>query len=1216
MEASSKAQMRSQILAGEQDINTLSGFAAAGRLQMPAALPPQHPMYQNGYSTSPDASYSNHDLLTPINDPNSAMHYNSNSRKASMASQSSTMQKFFRRKGGGGNFDEEAGADINEVAGAVMSFSDIAHLRGTGGRYNVTASLSLDTMPIIPVMGLASDLANAKHMTSMQYRKHINHQKKMNLANSARAMSLAGSNPMNPGPSMHPSDARTMSLNQGPRTMSLNSNPRSPPMMGMYQNRPGQMQQAIPPNMGHNMGMHQNGMVPNQYNGQMGQMGQMPPNGPRAMSLRTGNPYPQGYRGPPNARTNSLNSNVMLNGQGPMPQGHVPMDARTQSLTQGHRPMNQHLNMGQMNQQVNMSHMNQQMSMSPQMGQQMNMGQMGYPINTQQQAMGGQQHSHGYSQSSPTGQFSPRMPGRNGQLHTHSNDSLMNVAEEDEEDSVSKLDPGNERLRRRPPPDSLPLTPPKDDGDDEDDIVYKFEEDNSSPQVSRKSTVKKSNSMRVRRLDLFKDKIDPYSPEREPHETSTVSPSFNLSKVGDRMSKKLVLDVDDEEINHHHRELANKFQTLGATGNRDHDVFVTAPEFHSPLKRQKDVVSNVDEDSTDIGALQRRGSPPSELPDSSRDLQSSQVLPKRIIKIKSLVTNTAFNNFRSPSLASQGTVTLETGSDSVDFEPPLKGGLVDDVESRSSVYSSETPKPSSNPEDLQSPSSEHKSLDLDNSKQAIAYEHEYSSDYQDDLNQPVSESSPEGETMAQVSPAEDAEIPSLQSHSADGSSDTHEEPPFISQTEPITLNELEVEQKDAYQSEQGSSQLPNGSQQTNASRRTSMLSRSGSMLMTSKLLATDLQRGSGNGEVYIPVADVGAESSNELRRDKRRSMSSKSKSFIKRLSRSGSRKSISDDWEDEVPTVIARQRPVSRSGISDIQEQPKKKPLSFSKEELAIMTCNNDLQNELQLVTSELALSIKRELALERQLRPRNGHNEGDSETDIQSLQSELFQKSKMLADLQEKLNNERRLRFISEEHAILSEHGQSPSPLKLDYEKNEIYKQLLDKNDLVNQLQDKLEELSLARSQKPSEELLHKFNELLRENSELKNTLEATQKQIREPTITEGHNEDGRALYGDGGYEQAQIMSLQTQRDELREMLTKLTSSQNVELKIAQDRIKTLESQLGKLNFMNDQLSRREPNRSVTPVTTANGPFATGQGGKLQGFDVVTQGKTKFFDN
>lgn len=1148
---SEKVKLRQQLLAGESDINTLSGFAAKGRLQIPdQGLPPQHPMYANNAQSSGSLGYSNHDLLTPVN----AVGGYSGMPLGKMSITSSSgrsMQKLFRRKGAdGGAFDEENGADISDVA-AEVSFADIAHLRGSG-RYNTSAYLTLDTLPIIPVIGATP--TSTKKLTNVQYRKFMNHQKKMNLTNGARAMSLAGNNPMaansmtGPDPrSMSfggPQDGRTMSIGmQNPRTMSLggqmNFAPGNPRAMSLTSN--GMLRSPGPPPSNRpRMGQ----MMPNGQMGMQGppQMGQYPnqilynqqmPGNPRAQSLRAGNPYQQQQqnRGPPlNMRNNSLG------GMG-MQQGPMPMGARSESLTQaGAYPQFQ----GKMN------------------------GRLGA------QPYGYQNFSQSQPHLNNGATPSPRIPQRNSQ--TNSNESLGNVVEEDEErDDLGHLG-GNQ---------SLPLaenTLKEEDDETEDDHVYKFDNEGGSPQLLRKSTMKKSNSMRVRRLDLFKS-----NSQSKKDTVLEDDPLFDLGKVGDRFSKKLIVEANDEEVKQHQANQADKLKALGASASGDKDVFVTASEFRSPTK-ESPIKRNKELPTAPVSPEQTRDSTSQSTPNSDKEntplhtrqtSKDSSDSKKKPIRLRSLAANTAFSNFRSPSLTSEAAFAPQD-----DFEQPHIDKS-SETESQSSVYSADTPKNSGAGNELVSPTSEHSPSLESSEKNGVAnYDavlkhtsitsqngertHEGADDNNSDYGDPVSHTT--SDTRVDFTPGRTPETADWNDRSTR---------PTISE-ENFMADKVDVTPL--------------------VQKRQSAISRSNSELKMQGLLPSSGLIKAESGDLDNVIVAETLDSDKNKRKSRQSSISVKSKSFIKRLSRSGSKKDIHDDHDDEVTSSPAsRLRVASITSIRDL-----KKPLKFTKEELSIMTCNNDLQNELQLVTSELAMSIRRELSLETQLKSQKLSNGS------RLAEEDATERANIIAELLEKLNNERRLRFISEEHAILAEHGQNPSALKLDYEKNEIYKQLLAKNDLVNQLQDRLEELEHQKSADSGEGILHKYNDLLHENSELRSrlTLQALEQRSPEPRDMHSFNDNTNE------YEQAQIISLRTQRDELREMLTKLTSSQNMELKIAQDRVKTLEDKLQKVNMINDKLSRRLDRGETTKETT----FVTSQGGKLSGFDIVSPRKT-FFD-
>lgn len=1157
---SEKAKLRQRILAGESDINTLSGFDAMGTLQiLDYGLPTQHPMHAH---SSGSVGYSNHDLLTPVNTPGG---YAGTTQGKSMTSTSSrSMQRFFRRKGDA-VFDDETGADISDVA-AEMTFQDITHIRGNG-RYNTSYMQSLDTLPIIPVVGGTGSTANPKNLNNIQYRKYMNHQKKLNYANGARAMSLAGSNPMSPmhlmsGPDPRsmsfggPQDGRTMSLggqmNQmanGPRTMSLNSNAMLWSQGQMPMNGP----RVSGPMGPGNPQMNQMNMAPmqtNQMNMKGMQMNQMHVNpqylnmGPRvphAQSLRGGNPLNLQFRGPPpNMRNNSLGGMGMAG-----PQGYSAMGSRAQSLTQGiANPPTYKMIPGRP---------------PPQ------------PYHLYQQ------NSHNRFQG--TGDYlAPRPPQNN---HYNSNDSLMNFAEVDEE---------KEYLNDNNAYQSIPLASDafNEEEEEEDDYVYKFEDDGTGPQPSRKSTVKKSNSMRVRRLDLFK----PNNGTTEEVELED-EPALHLQNTGDRLSEKQAIEDNDEEINEHPAAQTDKLNVL--RDSEENDVFTRAPEFHSPQKHPPQ--TSIDNfaastrelskysptkstNSKDYGTLNEQ--------DTSKDSLDSK---KRPIRLKSLTANTAFSNFRPPSSSLSTIFGLEADSrPNNEFDQPHNDKNSSETESQSSAYTSDTPKRSGTANALFSPSSEHHSPSLEQSLKLVGMP----ADNYEELELGQRRALPlivnkidKDENNGNIEDLNniDSEVPVSHSESSRATSDTRvgliSRSPLFSTTDKVDITPL-------------------------LQKRTSAISRSNSKLKMQGLLPSgNLITGTDTNNMFKgPPLEILETDKKEKRKSRTSSISTKSKSFIKRLSISGTKKNISDDVDYEDVTSANPSFGLRVPSSGSIKET--KKPLIFSKEELAIMSCNNDLQNELQLVISELAMSIKRELALEAQLRNDKVHFHSSGG---QTNEEEMTEKGKIIAELLEKLNNERKLRFISEEHAILSEHGQKPSALKLDYEKNEIYKQLLAKNDLVNQLQDRIEELEYANSARSDDDLLHKYNDLLRENSELRSRLENAQTLDHNPEHHSGfissysHGEDRNE------YELAQIISLRAQRDELREVITKLTSSQNVELKVAQDRIKTLKDKLQKMNMINDKLSKR-----LHRGENSREAFTTGQGGKLLGFDIVSPRK-KFVD-
>lgn len=1048
----SAGRLREQILAGENDINTLSGFAADGRLRLQQVPPQPSPAMAGGYPVP--SHYSNHDVMTPVTDPYSRAGVSS--RKGSMTSQSArSMHKLFGRKKGDpvAGFDDDEGADMGDV-GSVVSFQDIRHLRGTGTRYNTNSAQVWDTSPIIPVLGVgAGGLSSTKNLSGMQYRQMMNHQKKVNLAQGARANSLAGGNPMAPLHSMTSSDfrripddramsmganGRAMSLGGqsmgmgGPRTMLLNSNA----MLNNGQRpRPGMKpMMASPPQAHgfHNQGPGKGHLVPNgQYvpNGQTyvqypsgqhpGISGPAPghgpgpgpgPYGPRAMSLRNGPPqgYPVNYQAQQFQGQTNQGPNFQLHGQSQHFQNMQPQNPAFQL-------QNPQFNSGRANPRIN-------------------------------------------SLPGGTNTYQPPVPRHSGPQV--SNDSLTNVVEEEED---AKLLIAEER-----------------DTFNDEDHVYKFDEAEGAL-LSRKSTIKRTNSARVRRLNLF-NKSDEQVNEEDLNEVPQQAQEGKTVAQSEPV-RELYYDSQDEDALAQREDQSRKLADLGVS-NTDKDIYSTAPEFRSPEKRSKELPATPPQD--------RAGS------------------VRKPIKIRSLTTNTAFNNFRT---ASGATIPDDASKSPPALNEPAVDKIETDSDSQTSTNSTGTTKANS-----ESPSTE---------------EHLHSS----------------------ISKTDTGAIDGLDTAK---SLDTVGDQPEVPSEESVQPDIVH--------------------------RRLSSLSRSGSQLKMQGLLPNG-----GLIDSELPLAASSEVDLRPVRTSRNSSFSSKSRNLINRLSRSGLKKNINDDLEDPILALSAagKQRNSSYGEV-------KKTPLVFKKEELAIMTCNNDLQNELQMVTTELAMSIKRELALEAQLR-----HHGDHENFHKTAPPSAGQQTKAFVELQEKLNNERRLRFISEEHAILAEHGQSPSALKLDYEKNEVYKQLLAKTDIINQLQDRVDELEAARGKNDDEDLLHKYNEMLKENMELKDKL-GEMKKKNSPSV----DYSGDA-YHDGS-NQAEALSLRFQRDELREMITKMRGAHGAELKVAQDKIRVMAAKLEDANKINEMMS-------VRLERSGDGRFSPGP--RLQGLDVVSPTR-KLFDD
>lgn len=1116
-----RAQLRQQLLASESLGDAMPNYPNESRVQ------PHAPTYAHA---QPAYGYSNHDLMTPVD-----MGPTPSSRKASMTS-SLGVQKLFRRRGAGAAFDDETGADLGEFAGGEMSFSDITHIRGTGGRYNVSLSMPADSSaPIIPVLGSGFG-PPSKNMNNIQYRKQMNHQKKLTLAHEARAMSLAGANPMGPDNSRSMSfNNRAMSMEQanGPRTMSLQAGMNRPrpgagpvPPQGARSPFPGQqMFPSVNPNMG--------------------------PAGPRAMSLRTQTLSPQQMRGgvlglrmnslngpPGGPRTQSFtgahaNPSLRLSqpGFGPAaytqarsPQQLYPTSQFPQKLPPQNYPnqhfQNQPVHVPPPTQYGKLPNQSFNQTPNPQFNQLFNQPSSqqfvpqshGQPPNHKfsNHQYPHQQHVHQYGSSAPNVEesaFRTLDPDR-----TTSSDSFMNVVEEEAEYEKNEIDSDKS---------GSDFGEAQAEDSSDQDHVYKFD-DEHAPLPSRKSTIKKSDSMRVRRLDFFANGRKNLEDAAAHTYNETDSP--DRKNVGYSQRPESQMDGNNVE-----------------SKNPSESAF------------ESDALK-LDTESTNSFRFNISSRSPQEGGDEDNtfSLNRTEKQTKNAIKLNRLAENTIYSKFRS---FSQTPI-----SDDIKH----KGFQNDksDSDSEDSVYSAKTSAFSDSLNPLIDPPSS-QAQDSDVSKSDFTF-----SNPKIELAQSTAEGCNKSPTQEGSS---DAKFFGDDVNASERSSQADLKLSEIKQEENLSPSDHAV---DAI-----------------LQRRTSTLSRSGSELKLQGILPAG-----GLITVKNPVSSNEIPKVNEEKTDfskvKGTLLSSKSKSFIKRFSRTTPKRNATDD-EPEPGTP--KLRVPSSSSIMSLSDNAARKPLVFTKEELAIMSCNNDLQNELQFITSELALSIKRELALEFQLR-----NEAkDQKFDVNAYQKEIIEKSKGIADLQQKLNNERRMRFISEEHALLAEHGQSPSALKLDYEKNELCKQLLAMNDLVVQLQEKLEELESSTKKVYDDDLLQKYNELTAENAKLREKMDSINTAKSSEVL-----EDSRPL-DTQEYERAQILALRTQRDELREMITKLTSAQSAELKYAHERVRTLEEKLRKVNLINDKLSKKSERLEIS------GSLGYGSGGKLHGFDVVTPKKS-----
>jgi hypothetical protein len=140
-------------------------------------------------------------------------------------------------------------------------------------------------------------------------------------------------------------------------------------------------------------------------------------------------------------------------------------------------------------------------------------------------------------------------------------------------------------------------------------------------------------------------------------------------------------------------------------------------------------------------------------------------------------------------------------------------------------------------------------------------------------------------------------------------------------------------------------------------------------------------------------------------------------------------------------------------------DESKSKSLHFTVDQLGIMEEKTDLIQELDLVSKELANSIKREIQLEEELKKSPKAASYSPILTEESHYERLRESAQQIADLTRKLNEERKIRYIAEEHVLLRENNQVPSALKLNYEIDQLKSEIASRDELINQLQSEVEE-------------------------------------------------------------------------------------------------------------------------------------------------------------
>ncbi|KAI3403702.2 hypothetical protein KGF56_003520 [Candida oxycetoniae] len=1269
-----RGRLRRQLLEGEQNIDTLSESLLEQQYQqqqrqqqskhprfVPAYLQQQQQQQQqhpyNGPRTNSINSIStaNYDIMTPLpgshsgtpftsNSNSSFSNITSNSRKSSLTTQS--INKFFRRNHHKGDFNEDAGVDIGDLADATnMSFDDITHLRNTKS-YNSTA-------PIIPTYGTMG--SNTSKINNVQYRKQMNQQKKMALLTGARANSIAGgANPMLPSQQlaqqqlppqqqqMGVTDPRSMSLGGNySRARSLNSQlpGAMPPMRNQFYPQQNQPMSNYPFSGQYNQNQAQ---APNQQFA-FSQIQQQQQQGPRAMSLKAEHYMMQKQQYPPSNYNNNNNNN---NGQmqyaqgaprsntfmgGGMPnydpkiQNGPNYSSRTKSLggmtSMGMAgPYQEPKYQGLINRNQNLAVNNS----GPPYNRQQQYQQQG-PLNNQQFSYSQQPNSQQpFAPSSFQNQYNQDSStfGRPSQLEQVSSDSLNDVPEEEEYNQ-------NQVAHQK----TSPSEP------DEGDVIYNFDEQENmgSNQLSRKSTLRKNNSTRVRKLNIFNDEANsrvavgrkkpPSSSVQEEQDFSVHSDQLektpeNIPLTNVSQEKHVPCDLDtDESYDTVESMAADKSSKAHAGYNSNTSSQKPGAIFAS---NSDSLAGQLSQDDETIGENENENENES-VNTSGRGSVLKPPFPRKISEsssIRNLVANTAFSNFRSSSndsdlkLSSPSLPLVRTNSSPTSiYEEP--GRRVKSSETDESQYSQ--------PE--QQTTFDNKEDDGNNNDNKNNNNNNNNDDDYDKKN---------GGLVSPSMPMTTPTTPNISHNRFVGSASEEPMHATYSMSHAITEPIQDTFKEESHQFTPVSRIGAHSRHATNSS-----ISTGGSNY--------DYHHGEGEGEGGKKILSNSI-SSHSSRKEKRSSFAHTGKKLLKKLSKSKkSSPSVGDDYLEKNDT-----KGVSTSRTSSINKRISspatlassgklptsiKEPLSFSKSEMHVMNCNSDLLAELESITRELASSIKREMALEAKLKSNKqqsppigtGAIPSSSRSSIaeENLHTSLLEKSNIICGLQEKLNKEKRLRFISEEHALLYEHGQSPSPLKLNYEKTEIYNQLVAKNEMVTQLTNRVRELE----EELEKEKMIEYSQMQSMDHDLMNRISSLEKENTEVS------EENALL-------QEEIRTLQTQRDDFREVISKLSVQSSQDIKQLSEKIKTLELKNSNLKNINDMLTNREGNINTNnnnggvsenqnygnydSSMSGNGSYSSASknfygmknriglpssGGKLNGFTIISSDR-KFHNN
>ncbi|GME90675.1 unnamed protein product [[Candida] boidinii] len=252
--------------------------------------------------------------------------------------------------------------------------------------------------------------------------------------------------------------------------------------------------------------------------------------------------------------------------------------------------------------------------------------------------------------------------------------------------------------------------------------------------------------------------------------------------------------------------------------------------------------------------------------------------------------------------------------------------------------------------------------------------------------------------------------------------------------------------------------------------------------------------------------------------------------------------------------------------------------IAFTVEQMGIISANSRLLHELQVVTNELADSISRELVLEDKLYSRDTYSEKVSIKSFENINTEDRSQAKEISDLTKELVEERKKRYAAEELCILVNAGES---LNSSYKNSELATK-------IDQLSN---ELSLTHSkmeilQQDNQDISEQLEKVKQENKVLVNKTIPNLKNTVEMLENRADNSNNEKINSSIQQENNKLReklsvldkysSIENQRDALREELRALKNKNEMDHKIQQNKISSLEQTITTLKNWNEELSKK----------------------------------------